>query len=280
MPKPRAWACPLIACVYASQRTRPAIRWYLRSSCSQRGRIRTIKREKVSTAIVYTSSARAYAPAVTDDHMLPGERVRARVNLVRWAQVIPANAWPSGLPQTGVLCRRDVFAVAGQWSAGHITVRALLAASCMWGNGSAGYGPARTLTALRADPNGDKLEHNLEPLRGQHPSEADLRSAYQRFNSASPTHLRGLGPCLFQQGPVLRRISARRRRRPAAHPGQARSQPPAACGGSSSCPAVGLAKRALDCLPEMGSRPGHPDRVRRGTRHGRDGLVQRRMGAG
>lgn len=149
--------------------------------------------------MVYTSSARAYAPAVTDDHMLPGERVRARVNLVRWAQVIPANAWPSGLPQTGVLCRRDVFAVAGQWSAGHITVRALLAASCMWGNGSAGYGPARTLAALRADPNGDKLEHNLEPLRGQHPSEADLRSAYQRFNSASPTHLRGLGPAFFSK---------------------------------------------------------------------------------
>jgi len=96
-----------------------------------------------------------------------------------------------------VLCRRDVFAVAGQWSAGHITVRALLAASCMWGNGSAGYGPARTLTALRAHPNGDKLEHNFEPLPGQHPSEADLQSAYQRFNSASPTHLRGLGPAFF-----------------------------------------------------------------------------------
>lgn len=147
--------------------------------------------------MAYTSSARAYAPAVTDDHMLPGERVRARVNLVRWAQVIPANAWPSGLPRTGVLCCRDVFATAGHWSAGHITVRALLAASCMWGNGSAGYGPSRTLTALRADPKGDKLEHNLEPLRGQHPSEADLRSAYQSSTARRRRTCAALGAAFF-----------------------------------------------------------------------------------
>ena len=129
--------------------------------------------------------------------MLSGERIRASVDLMRWAQVIPADAWPSGLPQTGVLCRRNVFTVAEQWRAGHATVRALLAASCMWGHGPAGYGPARALTALRADPDGAKLEHNLEPVLRQHPSEAELRDAYQRFNSASPTHLRGLGPAFF-----------------------------------------------------------------------------------
>jgi len=96
-----------------------------------------------------------------------------------------------------MLCRRDVFAVAEQWRAGQATMRALLVIACMWGNGSAGYGPARALKVLCADPDGVNLEHNLELVRGERPSEEDLRAAYQRFNSASPTHLRGLGPSFF-----------------------------------------------------------------------------------
>ena len=230
--------------------------------------------------MVCTSSARAYAPAVTDDHMLPGERVRVRVNLVRWAQVIPANAL--------------AFGAASNRSAvpsGRVRRRGAVECRAHHGTGAAGrilhvgqrLGRLRTgpdtHCAVRADANGDKLEHNLEPLRGQHPSEADLRSAYQRFNSASPTHLRGLGPAFFSK--VLYFAGYRRGAggvQPLILDGRvARHLPPAA--GAARGRRWGLAKRAVDCLPEMGSRPGHPDRVRRGTRRGRDGLVQRRMGA-
>jgi hypothetical protein len=128
--------------------------------------------------------------------------------------------------------------------------------------------PRATSLSTTLSPSGDSIRQKLIcdlPIRGS--------TARRRRTCAAWT-------LPFHQGPVLRRISEQRRRRPATHPGQARSQAPAACGGSSLCPAVGPAKRALIFLPEMGSRPGHPDRVRRGTRRGRDSLVQRRMGAG
>jgi hypothetical protein len=49
----------------------------------------------------------------------------------------------------------------------------------MWGTGQRGYGPARTLAALDSDADGAKLEQNLKSMRGDYPSEDDLRTAYQ-----------------------------------------------------------------------------------------------------
>jgi hypothetical protein len=119
------------------------------------------------------------------------------VHLDRWKEIIPADAWPSRLSSSGVLWRKDVFAVAGNWLAGRENARAFLVTVCMWGTGPRGYGPARTLAALNADPDGAKLEHNLQALQATRPSEEELRTAYQRFNRASETHLYRLGPSFF-----------------------------------------------------------------------------------
>src|SRR5712664_1174080 len=37
---------------------------------------------------------------------------------------MPKDTWPEGLPETGVLWRRDVFAAADRWRAGRESVRA------------------------------------------------------------------------------------------------------------------------------------------------------------
>jgi hypothetical protein len=55
----------------------------------------------------------------------------------------------------------------------------------------------RTLSALRSDSLGSKLDKNLEPLLGDHPSEAQFQAAYQGFTRASPTHVYRLGPAFF-----------------------------------------------------------------------------------
>lgn len=128
---------------------------------------------------------------------LSGEQCGILVRLDRWKGIIPADAWPSSLPSSGVLWRKDVFAVAGEWLAGRESARAFLVAICMWGTGPRGYGPTRTLAALNTDPDGAKLEHNLHALRADHPSEDELRVTYQRFNRASETHLYRLGPSFF-----------------------------------------------------------------------------------
>jgi hypothetical protein len=136
---------------------------------------------------------------MADGRSLPGEASGINVRLDKWRQQIPADAWPDDLPEKSALWRQDVFALANSWRAGSGGVRALLVAACMWGTGTRGYGPARTLAALNADPDGAKLEHNLKALRQEHPSEDDLLAAYQMFNKASPTHLHRLGPAFFSK---------------------------------------------------------------------------------
>jgi hypothetical protein len=121
------------------------------------------------------------------------------VNLARWRQQIPADAWPDGLPSADVLWRHDVFRVADGWRAGRQGPRSLLTAACLWGYGRRGYGLARTLAVLAADPDGGKLEHNLAPLREGCPAEDDFRDAYTRFGPASRTHLNRLGPAFFSK---------------------------------------------------------------------------------
>ena len=121
------------------------------------------------------------------------------MNLARWRHLIPADAWPDGLPGTDVLRRCDVFLVADNWRAGREGARSLLTAVCLWGYGLRGYGLARTLVVLAADPDGSKLEHNLTPLRGRRLSGDDFRNAYSRFGPASQTHLHRLGPAFFSK---------------------------------------------------------------------------------
>lgn len=143
-----------------------------------------------------TVAERPYAAAMATDRALPGEARAINIRADRWRQRIPGDAWPHGLPEPP-LWRQDVFEFAEDWRAGRVGSRALLVAACMWGTGMRGYGPSRTQAVLEADGNGAKLDHNLELLRADQPSDADLRTAYVRFNKASPTHLYGLGPAFF-----------------------------------------------------------------------------------
>lgn len=131
------------------------------------------------------------------DHNLLGEAWPIRVRLDRWRPRIPPDAWPPIPPETDALWRRQVFAVADQWHARLCSARSLLVAVLMWGYGVRGYGPVRTVAVLNSDPDGTKLEHNLAPVRTDRPSEDDLCTAYDRFTSASPTHLHRLGPAFF-----------------------------------------------------------------------------------
>jgi hypothetical protein len=134
---------------------------------------------------------------MSGDDRLAGEVSGIRVDVDRWRQQIPADAWPEGLPGTGELWRRDVFGVADGWRAGRVSARAMLTVACMWGYGMRGYGPARTLAALDDDHDGAKLGYNLSVLREQDPAEGDLAAAYERFSRASRTRLYRLGPAFF-----------------------------------------------------------------------------------
>jgi hypothetical protein len=134
---------------------------------------------------------------MTGNRALLGEPGGIQVPLARWRPCIPPEAWPAALPGDGTLWRADIFGAANDWRAGRLSARAFLVAACMWGYGPVGYGPARVRAVLQDDPDGSSLESNLEPLRHDCPATGDLRAAYQRFNRASGTRLRGLGPAFF-----------------------------------------------------------------------------------
>lgn len=106
------------------------------------------------------------------DSALPGEPGPITVPLERFRPGLPADTWPAGLPDGGVLWRRDVFAVAEAWHAGKSTARQLTLAALLWGFGRTAYGPHRTKEILAADPDGTRLEAALAPLRA---SRLDVR---------------------------------------------------------------------------------------------------------
>jgi hypothetical protein len=130
------------------------------------------------------------------DNALPGEPGPITVPLERFRPGIPADTWPAGLPDVGVLRRNDVFAVADAWRAGQSTARQLTLAVLLWGFGDTSYGPHRTRKILAADPEGLRLEAALAPLRDQLDVD-DLRAIYVSMRRGQPQHVRGLGPAFF-----------------------------------------------------------------------------------
>lgn len=134
---------------------------------------------------------------VTTTDALPGELVGITVHIDRWRPALPSDAWPEGFPETGVVWRRNVFAVADAWRAGDATPRQLLTAVLMWGYGPIGYGPWRTARSLDGDPDGTRLAHALDPLRAPIPDEEVLRTAYRRLRDPGESRLPRLGPAFF-----------------------------------------------------------------------------------
>ncbi|MFE9188888.1 hypothetical protein ACFYL6_04680 [Micromonospora sp. NPDC007208] len=132
----------------------------------------------------------------TEGVVLPGERTPVTVNVDRWRAGLPPDAWPEGLPASGELWRRDVFAVADAYRAGSASPRQLLAAVLVWAYGSIGYGPWRAARSLDADPNGKRLAYALEEVSTPAPDEEALRTAYRRFRDPDDACLPWLGPGL------------------------------------------------------------------------------------
>ncbi|MFG2051319.1 hypothetical protein ACGFIW_28300 [Micromonospora sp. NPDC048935] len=129
--------------------------------------------------------------------VLPGERAPVRVDVDRWRPGLPRDAWPEGLPATGEIWRRDVFAVAEAYRCGTASPRQLLTAVLVWAYGPIGYGPWRATRSLDADPDGTRLAYALEEVSTPAPDEAALCTAYQRFRDPGQARLPWLGPGLF-----------------------------------------------------------------------------------
>lgn len=127
------------------------------------------------------------------DRALPGESSIC-VDVERWRDALPADAWAGGLGVRDVY-RADVFDVASRWRAGEVSSRALAAAALAWGFGPVGYGRFRTRLILEGDPNGERLDAALQGLRSEAPSESDLAGAFVAFRTSS--RIKGLGPSFF-----------------------------------------------------------------------------------
>ncbi|MCG5434946.1 8-oxoguanine DNA glycosylase OGG fold protein [Micromonospora foliorum] len=132
----------------------------------------------------------------TEGVVLPGERTPVTVNVDRWRAGLPPEAWPEGLPVTGEIWRRDVFAVAEAYRAGSASPRHLLTAVLVWAYGPIGYGPWRAARSLDADPDGKRLAYALEEVSTPTPDEEALRTAYRRFRDPDHARLPWLGPGL------------------------------------------------------------------------------------
>ncbi|MEU8390383.1 hypothetical protein [Micromonospora sp. NPDC048842] len=128
--------------------------------------------------------------------VLPGERGPVTVNVDRWRAGLPPETWHEGLPASGELWRRDVFAVADAYRAGSASPRQLLTAVLVWAYGPIGYGPWRVARSLDADPDGKRLAYALEEVSTPAPDEAALCTAYRRFRDPDHARLPWLGPGL------------------------------------------------------------------------------------
>jgi hypothetical protein len=131
------------------------------------------------------------------ENALPGEPGPITVPLGRYRSQLPADTWPAGLPDVGVLWRRDVFAIADAWRAGTSTAQQLTVAALLWGFGPTAYGPHRTQQILAGDPDGARLEAALAPLRAGHLDADQLREVYVTLHRGQRHHVRGLGPAFY-----------------------------------------------------------------------------------
>ncbi|MEU7839643.1 hypothetical protein AB0B39_01605 [Micromonospora sp. NPDC049114] len=132
---------------------------------------------------------------VTGDVMVSDE-VPVAVRVDRWRGGLPPDAWPDSLPSTGVIWRRDAFAVAEAYRAGSASARQLLAAVLAWAYGPIGYGPWRAARSLAADPQGTRLAYALEGVSGPTPDDVALGRAYRRLRDPDQARLPWLGPGL------------------------------------------------------------------------------------
>jgi hypothetical protein len=128
----------------------------------------------------------------------------------------PVTAWdeppglPDGVPRTGHISRGDVLDIGQQVRARARTATDLLAASFIWGWGTAGYGPRR-LRDIRAAA-GDRLEPSLQSAldaAGKDPASPDpiagyacLYGGYDYQDRTAPgqppwSRLHGFGPAFF-----------------------------------------------------------------------------------
>jgi 8-oxoguanine DNA glycosylase-like protein len=165
--------------------------------------------------------AAEYPVSGADADMLRGECSRKAADLgpdgVRSHRVrFPVTTWdeptglPDGVPRTGCISRGDVLDIGVQVRAGARTASDLLAASFIWGWGTAGYGPRR-LRNIRAAA-GDRLESSLQgalDAAGRDPASPDpvagyayLYGGYDYQDRAAPgqppwSRLHGFGPAFF-----------------------------------------------------------------------------------
>ena len=118
-----------------------------------------------------SKEAAAYPVSAPDADVLRGRCSQKAADLgpegVRGHTVrFPVTAWdeppglPDGVPRTGCISRGDVLDIGQQVGTRARPASDLLAASFIWGWGSAGYGPRR-LRDIRASA-GDRLEPSLQ----------------------------------------------------------------------------------------------------------------------
>lgn len=190
----------------------------------------------------HRTQSRYRAQMTALDNVLPGEPGPITVPLDRFRPGIPADTWPIGLPDVGVLRRSDVFAVADAWRDRRSTARQLTLAVLLWGFGDTSYGPHRTRKIFAADPEGIRLEAALAPLCADRLDIDDLRAVYVSMRRASRSTSGDLG----------------QRSSPSSSTSPATAAASAVCSRSSST---------------SGSRPGSPptpgplDGARKGGRH-------------
>ncbi|MTD54448.1 8-oxoguanine DNA glycosylase OGG fold protein [Amycolatopsis pithecellobii] len=123
---------------------------------------------------------------------LPGEPAPIPVDAARWKSLVPLGMWPHGFASSGLVWRRDVFAVAERWRAGQIPATHLAVAALAWGYGIRGYGPYRTARILRHERAARHLDEALTGLRTT--PEAAVEG-YRAFLTTAK--LPGLGPAFF-----------------------------------------------------------------------------------
>jgi hypothetical protein len=134
---------------------------------------------------------------LSEDLTVPGEAAPITINVGRWREALPPDAWPPDFPMTGDVWRRDVFAVADAYRAGTASARQLLTAVLAWGYGPIGYGPWRANKSLDGDPDGKRLAYALEETVVAAPDEEALWTAYRRFRDPRHARLPWLGPGFF-----------------------------------------------------------------------------------
>ena len=189
----------------------------------------------------------------TEGVVLPGERAPVTVNVDRWRAGLPPDAWPDGLPASGEIWRRDVFAVAEAYRAG---VREPTATA----DRRAGLGlrPYRVRPVARRQVARRRSERQTPGVRaggGVHPAPDEEALLRRTAASATPTTLvcPGWGRACARRSSTSR-LPARGGRGAAPDPRPCRGRPTPARGGCR--PPQRLVVRGVAGLSALGGRAG------------------------